>query len=60
MDYSLPESSVHRILQAKLLEWELPFPPPGDLPNPGIQARSPTLQADTLPYEPQGSQRILE
>ena len=29
-------------------------PPPGDLPNPGIKPRSPTLQADSLPAEPQG------
>ena len=28
-------------------------PPPGDLPNPGIKPRSPTLQADSLPAEPQ-------
>ena len=33
---------------------ELPFPSPGDLPNPGIQPRSPTLQADSLPFEPPG------
>ena len=26
--------------------------PPGDLPNPGIKPRSPTLQADSLPSEP--------
>ena len=32
----------------------LPFPSPGDLPNPGIEPRSPTLQADTLPSEPPG------
>ena len=32
----------------------LPFPSPGDLPNPGIEPRSPTLQADSLPAEPQG------
>ena len=30
----------------------LPFPSLGDLPNPGIEPRSPTLQADTLPSEP--------
>ena len=30
------------------------FPPPGDLCNPGIEPRSPTLQADSLPAEPQG------
>ena len=31
-----------------------PFPSPGDLPKPGIEPRSPTLQADSLPAEPQG------
>ena len=31
-----------------------PFPSPGDLPDPGIEPGSPTLQADTLPYEPPG------
>ena len=31
----------------------LPFPSPGDLPNPGIKPRSLTLQADALPSEPQ-------
>ena len=30
----------------------LPWPPPGDLPNPGIDSRSPALQADSLPAEP--------
>ena len=30
------------------------FPSPGDLPNPGFEPRSPTLQADSLPAEPQG------
>ena len=29
-------------------------PSPGDLPNPGIELRSPTLQADSLAAEPQG------
>ena len=37
-----------------------PFPFPGDLPNPGIKPRSPTLQADSSAAEPQGSPRILE
>ena len=31
-----------------------PFPSPGDLPNPRIEPRLPTLQADSLPAEPQG------
>ena len=32
----------------------LPCPTPGDLPNPGIEPRSPALQADSLPSEPPG------
>ena len=32
----------------------LPFPSPGDLPNPGIEPRPPTLQADVLTSEPPG------
>ena len=32
----------------------LPFPSPGYLPNPEIEPRSPTLQADSLPSEPPG------
>ena len=31
-----------------------PFHSPGDLPHPGIEPRSPALQADSLPAEPQG------
>jgi len=32
----------------------LPFPSPGDLPDSGIEPRSPALQADILPSKPQG------
>ena len=32
----------------------LPFPSPGDLPEPGIVPGSPALQADSLPFEPPG------
>ena len=32
----------------------LPCTPPGDLPNPGIEPRSPALQEDSLPTEPPG------
>ena len=32
----------------------LPFPPPSDLPNPGIEPGLHALQADSLPTEPQG------
>ena len=48
MDYSPPGSSVHGISQARY--WSgLPFPPPGDLPKPGIEPASPALRADSLP-----------
>ena len=33
----------------------LPFPPPGDLPDPGIEPVSPELQEDSLPLSHQGS-----
>ena len=36
----------------------LPCPPPGDLPNPGIELTSPTLQADSSPAEPLGKPLI--
>ena len=39
MDCSLPGSSVHGILQARILEW-VPFPTQGDLPNPEIKPTS--------------------
>ena len=32
----------------------MPFPSPGDLPNPGIEPRYPALQTDALPSEPPG------
>ena len=46
IDCSLPGSSVHGILWTRILEW-FPRPPPADLPNPGIEPRSPALQADS-------------
>ena len=33
----------------------LPFPSPGDLPNPGIKPGTPALQEDSLSSKPQGS-----
>ena len=41
------------MLQARILEW-VPCPLPGNLPNPGIEPRSPALQVDSLPCEPPG------
>ena len=56
LDCSLPGSSVHVILQEEY--WSrLPFPPPGDFPNPGIELASPVslaLQGDSLSAEPVG------
>ena len=36
-----------------------PFPPPGDLPDPGVEPRSPALQADALRSEPPGEPKPL-
>ena len=55
MDCSLPGSSVHGTCPwdspwTRILEW-VPCPSSGDLPDPGIEPRSPALQADSLPSE---------
>ena len=36
------------------MDCSMPFPSPGDLPNPGIKPGSSALQADSLPSEPPG------
>lgn len=51
MDCSPLDSSVHKILKARILEW-VSIPSPGDFSNPGIKPGSPTLQANSLPSEP--------
>ena len=48
MDYT-----VHGIFQARILKW-VAFPFFRDLPNPEIKPKSPALQVDSLPAEPQG------
>ena len=58
MDCSPPGCSVHRILQVRILEWVV-ISFSRDLSNPGIKPRSPTLQADSLPSEPQASLLFL-
>jgi len=51
MDYSSPGSSIHRILQARLLEWvALLFSRESSPPE--VEHGSPALQADSLPSEP--------
>ena len=54
VDCSLPRSSVHGIFQARLVEW-IAISFPGDLPNPGIEPGSSTLEADALTSEPPGT-----
>ena len=52
MNYSPPGSSVHGIFQARILEWvAIPFSRRPSQPRD--RSRSPTLQADSLPSEPQ-------
>ena len=51
VDYSPPGSSVHGILQARIMAWvAIPFS--RDLPDPGIKPRSPALWVDSLASEP--------
>ena len=57
MDCSPPGSSMQFSRQEY---WSgLPFPSPGDLPNPGIEPGSPELQADALLSEPPGKKRDI-
>ena len=53
MDYSPPGSSVHGDSPDKDTGVGC-HPPLEDLPNPGIEPRSPSLQVDSLPSEPPG------
>ena len=57
MDYSPPGSSARGILQNISVGSYL-FPSPGDLPNPGIEPRSPTLQADSSLAESPGKPTV--
>ena len=51
MDSIPPGSSVHGILQARMLEW-VAIPSPQDLSDPRTEYGSPVLQADSLLSEP--------
>ena len=57
-DSSPPGSSVHGILQARILSG-LPCLPPRDLSNPRVKPRSPALQVDSLPDKPSGKPSFL-
>ena len=58
VDCSLPGSSVHGIFQAIVLEWGAISFSRGDLPDPGIEPRSPALESDALPSEPPGKPEV--
>ena len=53
IDYSPPVSSVHGLLQARILEW-VAFYSPGDLPDLGIKPSSPPLAGGFFTTEPPG------
>ena len=65
LPFSLPsECESHSVVSNSAIPVEFsrpeywsgqPFLSPGDLPNPRIESRSPTLQVDSLPAEPQGN-----
>ena len=64
-----PETTSDRVVYHQLLIMEfsrqeywsgVPLLSPGDLPDPSIKPRSPTLQADSLPYELPGKPHYIE
>ena len=57
MDCSPPGSSVHGILQTRILEW-VASPFSRVSPDPGIEPETPALQADSLPSAPPKCQQI--
>ena len=60
MDCSPPGSSTSMEFSRQESRNVLPFPSPGDLPDPGIEPRSPTLQADSLLAEPPGKSKVQD
>ena len=56
--WTIARQSPLSVQFSKQEDWsELPFPSPGDLPDPGVKPKSPALQADSLPTEPPGGSR---
>ena len=53
------DHTVHGILQARILEW-VAFSSSRGSSQPGIKPRSPALQVDSLPAEPQGKPKNTE
>ena len=59
IDCNPPGSSIHGILQARILEW-VAIPSLGDFPDPGMEHSSPGLQGDSLPSEPRGKPIVVK
>ena len=53
--HSHPQAPLFMDFSLQVYWSGLPCPPPGDLPHPGMEPRSPALQADSLPSESPGS-----
>ena len=60
MDRSLHQAPPSRGFSRQEYWSGLPFPSPGNLPDPGIEPRSPALWTDALPSEPPGKSFSLE
>ena len=58
MACSPPGSAAHGLIPKQEYWSELPFPPPEDLPYPGIKPGSPALQADSFPLSHWGSPAV--
>ena len=54
MDYIASQTPLSMEFSRKESWSQFPCPPPGDLPNPGIELRSPALQVVSLSSEPLG------
>ena len=53
------QRSLNRLFSCVcVLVAQMPFPSPGNLPNPGVKPRFPALQADSLPSESPGKPRV--
>ena len=62
--FATPQTVAHQVSQSMEFSrqeyWSgLPFPPPKDLPNPGIELATTALQEDSLPLSHQGSPKLL-
>ena len=60
MDCSAHQAPLSMEFSRKECWSGLPFPSPGDLPNPGIEPGSPALPADSLLSEPPGKLRMTK